>query len=280
MQGKTCVITGATSGVGQGAAFTLAALGARIVFVARDKDRARATLARLAEISPGVAHRAHHADLSQLADMKRVAAEIAAAEPRVDVLINNAGALFAFRGVTEDGFERTFALNHLAYFVLTLGLRERLFAAVPARVVSTTSAMHKRATLKLDDLQCERDYNGVDAYERSKLCNVLFTRELARRWAGHGVTANCLHPGLVATRIGNQSGGVIPLVLGFMKLVLAEPVETGAQRIVQLAASPEVADVTGGYFEKMRQVPPGRNADDEEAARKLWEASAQLTGMK
>jgi retinol dehydrogenase 12 len=280
MQGKTCVITGATSGIGQGAAYALAGLGARIVFVARDRDRAETTLTRLAEIAPGLAHRAHYGDLCRFSDMKRVATEIAAAEPRIDVLINNAGALFAFRRVTEDGFERTFALNHLAYFVLTLGLRERLFAVAPARVVNTTSAMHKRAVLDLDDLQYQHDYNGVFAYERSKLCNVLFTRELARRWAGHGVTANCLHPGLVASRIGNESGGMIPFFLALMKLVLAVSVETGAQRIVQLAASPELANVNGGYFEKMHQVPPGLNADDDEAARKLWEASAQLTGMQ
>src|SRR6266700_7806540 len=158
MRGKTVVITGATSGIGQVAAEQLAAMGARLVLVARDKTRGEAALTRLRNLKPGVDHTIHYADLSRLAEMKRVAAEIAAAEPRIDVLINNAGALFNSRQVTEDGLERTFATNHMAYFVLTQGLRERLIASAPARVVNTASDAHNGAKLDCDDLQSANGY--------------------------------------------------------------------------------------------------------------------------
>jgi NAD(P)-dependent dehydrogenase (short-subunit alcohol dehydrogenase family) len=153
MRGKTVVITGGTSGIGEVAAVTLARMGARIVLIARDKSRADATLARLREYTPGIAHTAHFADLLRLAEMKRVAAQVAEHEPRIDVLINNAGGLFATRRLTEDGLERTFALNHMAYFVVTEGLRERLLASRPARIINTASAAHQGATLDFDDLQ-------------------------------------------------------------------------------------------------------------------------------
>src|SRR5256712_3446590 len=213
MQGKVVVIPGATPGIGQVAAERLAGMGARIVLVARDKGRGEAALARLRERAPGAAHSIHYADLSRLAEMKRVAAEIAAAEPRIDALINNAGALFSSRHVTEDGLELTFALNHMAYFVLTHGLSERLRASAPARVVNTASDAHKRAGLDLDDLQSANGYSGFKAYGRSKLWNILYTRELARRLASAGVSANCLHPGFVATRFGDQAGGLFSSVV-------------------------------------------------------------------
>src|SRR6516225_12145040 len=175
-------------------------MGARIVLVGRDKPRAQTTLARLRERGPGLAHTVHYADLTRLAEMKRVAAQIAGAEPRIDVLINNAGAMFAARRVTEDGLERTFALNHMAYFVVTAGLRERLLASGTARIVNTASEAHRSATLTFEDLQLATGYGAVKAYNRSKLCNILFTRELARRLHGTGITANFLHPSSV---IGN-----------------------------------------------------------------------------
>jgi NAD(P)-dependent dehydrogenase (short-subunit alcohol dehydrogenase family) len=178
----------------------LAKKGARIVLVARDKTRGDTTLARLRNSAPGVAHSVYFADLTRLAEMKRVAAQIADQEQRIDVLINNAGALFGRRRLTQDGLELTFALNHMAYFVLTEGLRERLLASRPARIVNTASAAHQDATLDFDDLQSAKNYRALKAYSRSKLCNILFTRELAHRLHGTGVTANCLHPGFVATR--------------------------------------------------------------------------------
>src|SRR5215470_5264863 len=235
MQGKVVVITGATSGIGRIAAERLAAMGARLVLVVRDKARADATLADLRRARPGISHSVHYADLSRLAEMKRVAAEIAAAEPRIDVLVNNAGALFNSRQVTEDGLERTFALNHMSYLVVTHGLRERLIAAAPARVVNTASDAHKGARLDFEDLQSAHGYRGFKVYGRSKLCNILYTRELARRWAGTGVTANSLHPGFVATRFGDESGGLFSLVVRGAKL-FAISQEKGAETIVYLAS--------------------------------------------
>ena len=207
MQGKTIVATGATSGIGEAAVVALAGMGARIVFVARDEARAKATMQKLEAKAPGLGHRLHLADLSSMAETRKVGAAIAASEPRIDVLINNAGALFSNRRVTPEGLELTFALNHMAYFVLTEALRERLVASAPARIVSTSSVAHDGATLDFNDLQSAKGYGGLKVYGRSKLANILFTRELARRLAGTGVTANCLHPGVVKTRFGESSGG-------------------------------------------------------------------------
>ena len=209
MRGKTVVITGATSGIGQVAAEKLAAMGARMVLVARDRARGEAAMARLRPLSAGIDHAIHYADLSRLAEVKRVAAEVAAAEPRIDVLINNAGALFGSRQVTADGLELTFATNHMSYFVLAHGLRDRLRASAPARVVNVASDAHKGEKLDFNDLQSAGSYRGLHVYGRSKLSNILFTRELARRWDGSGVTANSLHPGFVSTRFGDQSGGML-----------------------------------------------------------------------
>jgi NAD(P)-dependent dehydrogenase (short-subunit alcohol dehydrogenase family) len=279
MSGKTCVITGATSGIGQAAAEALAASGARIIVVARSEARGISTIAKLQTIAPDVAHSVFYGDLSQIADMKRIAADISRAVPRIDVLINNAGALFSRRHTTVDGLELTFALNHLSYFVLTHGLRERFLAAAPARVINTASAMHKRARLNFDDLQSERDYNGVSAYERSKLCNVLFTRELARRLGGTAFTANALHPGLVASRFGDQSGGVLSPAFGIIKRLFGVSAERGAATIVFLASSPDVAKISGSYFERCRPVLPGRQAERDDDARRLWTKTEILTGI-
>ncbi len=293
MKGKVVVITGGTSGIGQVAAERLAGMGARIVLVARDKARGEVALERLRKHTPGIAHTIHYADLSRLAQMKQVSAEIAAAEPHIDVLINNAGAMFNTRRVTEDGLELTFATNHVAYFVLTHGLRERLLASAPARVVSTSSDAHKGATLDFDDLQSEKGYHlglkewlgvggasGFKVYGRSKLANILFTRELSRRLAGTGVTANCLHPGFVATRFGDESGGWVAYMIRFWKKVFAISPEKGAETMVYLASSPEVANVNGGYFYKCRPVAPTKEAQDDAAARRLWVETATLAGIE
>ena len=278
MKGKVVVITGATSGIGQVAAEQLAGMGARIVLVARDKTRAQATLARLRQTGPGVEHSAHYADLSVISEMKRVAAEIAAAEPRVDVLINNAGAMFGSRQVTSDGLELTFATNHMAYFVVTHGLRDRLIAAAPARVINTSSDAHKGNRLDFADLQSANDYSGFKIYGRSKLANILYTRELARRLAGTGVTANSLHPGFVATRFGDESGGMLSVGIKLAKNFAISP-EKGAKTIVYLASSNEVANVTGKYFYKCREATPTREAQDDDAARRLWLETEKLAGV-
>jgi NAD(P)-dependent dehydrogenase (short-subunit alcohol dehydrogenase family) len=278
MHGKVVVVTGATSGIGQIAAARLAADGARIVFVARDQGRAERTLERLRKAGPGQPHRAYFADLSLLAEMKRIGAEIAAAEPRIDVLINNAGNVFGSRAVTADGLERTFALNHMAYFVLTHFLRERLVAAAPARVVSTASAAHLGNTLDFDDLQCAHGYRALTAYGRSKLANMLFTRELARRLAGTGVTANCLHPGFVATGFGQRDAGLFGVMVR-ISMLFAGDAAKGANTIRYLASSPDVAATTGGYFIECREATPSPAAQDAAAARRLWEVSARIAGL-
>jgi retinol dehydrogenase 12 len=290
MKAKVVVITGATSGIGQVAAEKLAGMGARIVQIARDRSRGEAAMKRLRQIAPAVTHAIHYADLSRIREMKRAAAEIAAAEPRIDVLINNAGAMFGSRQLTEDGLERTFALNHMSYFVLTQELRDRLMASAPARVVNTSSDAHKPFALDFDDLQSERAYRfnflewmryggpGFKVYGRSKLANILFTRELARRLAGTGVTANCLHPGFVATRFGDQSGGLIGFGIGIAKRFALTP-EQGAETLVYLASSPDVEGVTGQYFFKCRQATPTLEAQNDENARRLWKESARLAGL-
>ncbi len=277
MTGKTVVITGGTSGIGQVAAEALAGMGARIVLVARDPARGEAAMARLRAKGPGAAHAIHYADLSRLSELKRVGREIAAAEARVDVLINNAGAIFSRREVSEDGLELTFATNHVSYFVLTSLLRDKLTAS--ARVVSTSSHAHKGAKLNFDDLQLEHGYGALKAYGRSKLCNILFTRELARRLEGTGVTANCLHPGFVATRFGDQVPGFTSRMFGFLKNFAIAP-EKGADTIIYLASSEVPAKVTGAYFYKRRETAPTREALDNDAARRLWQETAGLAGLE
>lgn len=275
MAGKTCVITGATSGIGRAAADALAAMGARIVMVARNRQRGEVMLSQLRRRYPRGDYSIHYADLLRLAEVKQVAADIAAAEPRVDVLLNNAGAMFARRKITPDGFERTFALNHVAPFVLTHGLRERLFAAAPARVINTAGALHHLATLHLEDLGLEHRYNAFYAYAHAKLCCVLFTRELARRWAGKHVTVNSVHPGEVATRFGYQAGGLIPYAFALIHLFGCSP-ERGARRLVRLASAPEHAATTGRYFYKAKLARPNPLAEDDENAERLWQATARL----
>jgi NAD(P)-dependent dehydrogenase (short-subunit alcohol dehydrogenase family) len=278
MRAKTVVITGGTSGIGEVAAVALAKMGARIVLVARDKSRGDATLARLCDRAPDITHSVHFADLLRLAEMKRVVTEIVDQEPRIDVLINNAGALFAKRRLTEDGLERTFALNHMAYFVMTAGLRERLLASGPARIINTASAAHQSATLDFDDLQSAKNFGGRKAYGQSKLCNILFTRELARRLQGTGVTANCLHPGFVATRFGDQSGGLISRLIWLAKFSAISPAH-GAETVIHLASSPDVAKATGQYFYKCMPIRPSSWAQDDRSALLLWQRSAALAGM-
>jgi len=275
MKGKIIVATGATSGIGEAAVLKLAELGARVVLVARDEARAQATMLKLEAGAPGLGHRVLLADLSSMAETRNVGTGIAASEPRIDVLINNAGALFSDRRVTPESLELTFALNHMAYFVLTEALRDKLVASAPARIVSTSSTAHQGASLDFDDLQSARGYGGFKVYGRSKLANILFTRELARRLAGTGVTANCFHPGVVATRFGSSSGGFASLVIPLLRPFFLSPAQ-GADTLVYLASAPDVAKTTGEYFVKRRVVTPSSAARDDKAAKRLWEASEAL----
>jgi NAD(P)-dependent dehydrogenase (short-subunit alcohol dehydrogenase family) len=278
MKDRVVVITGATSGIGEIAADRLAQKGARIVFVARDRARGEQTRRHLQAVAAHTDHTVHYADLSGLSEMKRVAKEIADTEPHIDVLINNAGAMFTQRQVTEDGLERTFALNHMSYFVMTNLLLERLKATEGARIISTASDAHSGAQLDFDDLQSAKRHAGFAVYGRTKLMNILFTRELARRLAGTGVTANCLHPGFVATRFGDQSGGLLALGIGLAKKFALTP-EQGAETIVYLASSPEVEGKTGGYYHKCKPATPSRAAQNDADSRRLWDASAKISGV-
>jgi NAD(P)-dependent dehydrogenase (short-subunit alcohol dehydrogenase family) len=277
MKGKTIVATGATSGIGEAAVLALARLGARIVIVARDETRGRATMQKIEAKAPGLDHRLHLADLSSIAETRKVGAALAANEPRIDVLINNAGALFSNRRVTSEGLEFTFALNHMSYFVLTEALRERVIASAPARIISTSSTAHQGAKLDFNDLQSAKGYGGLKVYGRSKLANILFTRELARRLAGTSVTANCLHPGVVATRFGESSGGFAGLLIPFLRPFFISP-DAGADTIIYLASSPDVVGMTGGYFVKRKLVEPSAAARDDTAAKRLWTESEKLAG--
>ncbi len=273
MRNKTVVITGATNGIGLVAAETLAAEGARIVFVARDPARARDLSARLLRANPDAAHDWVQADLSTVSAMTAAGAALAAKAPRIDVLVNNAGAIFDRREVTVDGLEKTFAVNHMAYFVLTEALRPNLTAG--ARIVSTASTAHAYASLDFDDLQTEKGYSAFGAYGRSKLCNILWTRELARRLQGTGVTANCLHPGGVNTGFGDNAKGALRLLFGLGKRFMLTPAQ-GADTLIWLASAPDVAGKTGGYWAKETLTQPSGAARDGEAGRRLWDASEAI----
>lgn len=273
--GKTVVITGATSGVGEVAALRLAERGARVVFVARDRARARATLARLATAGPGRAHSVHFADLSVLADQRRVGAEIAATEPRIDVLINNAGAVTMGRTTTVDGLAVTFAANHLAYYVLTLLLLPRLQASTQARIVCTASRAHMQGRMDFEHLQ--RD--GMSGYAQSKLANLLFVRRLAQRLAGSATTVNALHPGFVATRFADNCGFGWRALMRCIKAVAATTPEEGAQTLTYLAQSEEVAGRSGGYYVHCTLTDVAEQARSDADAARLWQVSARLTGV-
>jgi NAD(P)-dependent dehydrogenase (short-subunit alcohol dehydrogenase family) len=280
MQGKTVVVTGGTSGIGEVAALNLAGQGARIVLIARDSARGEATLAKLRQANPAARHTAYYGDLSVIADMKRVAAAVAAGETRIDVLINNAGAVFLARKVSADGLEMTFATNHMAYFVVTNILLDRLKATPGARIVSTASDAHKSGKLDFDDLQSEKSYSSFRVYGTSKLCNILFTRELARRLDGTGVTANCLHPGFVGTRFGqNNASNIFLKLLARGILAFGLSPEEGAKTIIHLASSPDVATISGEYFYKCKVEEPTQAAQDDAAAKRLWEVSSKLSGV-
>ncbi len=277
MNGKHVVITGGTDGIGKVTARELARLGAAVTLVARSPDKAKSVVDELRDVSGNRQVDFVAADLTEQRQVHACADELAARLPRVDVLINNAGAIFERRLLTPDGIECTLALNHLAYFLLTVRLKRLLAAAPAARIVNVASAAHRGAPLALDDLQHERSYSGWVAYGRSKLANVLFTYELARRLAGSSITANCLHPGFVASRFGDNTSGWLRTLIGAAKRVFAVSEDKGALTSIYLASSPDVANVSGKYFEKCRAVKSSAASYDEAAAKRLWTESERLT---
>ena len=272
MSGRTVVLTGATLGIGRATAVALARMDADLVLVARDRARGEALVAELSEIGKGK-RELLLADLSSMASVRDLAAEIKARHSRIDVLINNAGGLFLERELTVDGLERTYALNHLAYFVLTLSLLDLLRAGAPSRVVNVSSVAHKWGpALDFDNLQGEKSFTGWNAYSHSKLENLLFTFELARRVQGTGITVNAAHPGPVASGFGHNNRGWRGMLFKLGAPFMISP-ERGAQTTIYLATSPEVAGVTGKYFPRQREAKPSAAALDASAAGKLWEVS-------
>jgi NAD(P)-dependent dehydrogenase (short-subunit alcohol dehydrogenase family) len=273
MQGKVAVLTGGTSGIGQAASEALAAQGVRIVLIARDATRAAQTMTKLRAAGPGAAHRVHLADLSSVSQTRRVGEQIAALEPRIDLLINNAGGVFGRRTLTSEGLEMTFATNHMAQFVLTQTLRERLVATPGARIINTSSIAHASGKLNLNDLQATKSYSAIRAYATSKLYTVLFTRELARRLVR--TTANCFHPGFVASRFGSQAGGLVQAIAPLAKLFAISP-QKGADTMLYLASSPQVVATTGLYFYERKPIDTSLPGQDDGAAARLWTASEEI----
>jgi NAD(P)-dependent dehydrogenase (short-subunit alcohol dehydrogenase family) len=280
MIGKTVVITGATSGIGLEASDALVRQGAALLLVGRDRGRGEAALARLRAKAPQARIEIRYADMSEMAAVRRLAADLLATVGPIDVLINNAGAIFDRHALTGDGLERTFALNHMGYFLLTNLLLDRLKEAPAGRIVSVASEAHRGATLDFADLTGRNGAKGWQAYRRSKLANILFTAELARRLAGTSVTANCLHPGFVASRFGDAGNGwAMRGLIGLGKRLIAVTPKEGAKTIIFLAGSPEVATVSGRYYAKRRAVEPSAAARDDAAARRLWDESAGIAGI-
>jgi NAD(P)-dependent dehydrogenase (short-subunit alcohol dehydrogenase family) len=278
MQGRICIVTGASSGIGQATALGLARMGATVVLVCRNRERAEVARSLIRAATGNDTVDFVLADLSSRAKIHRLAQDLLARYPQIHVLVNNASVINRKRAITVDGIETVFAVNHLAYFLLTHLLLERLTISGSARIVNVASDAHRWGNLDFDDLQNTRKYRAMRVYGQSKLCNILFTRELACRIASGGVTVNCLHPGGVATGLGWNNGWWAVLIAKTLRPFLRTP-EQGADTVVYLATSPEVAAVNGKYFSNRREIQPSPAAQDDEAAKRLWRISAELTGV-
>ena len=276
MNSKICLVTGATNGIGKATALALAQMGATVVIVGRSPAKCAAVLSEIKQISGNDDVEALIADLSVMAEVRQVAHQFQAKYQKLHVLVNNAGGAYGKRQVTAEGFEKTFALNHLGYFLLTRLLLDTLKDSAPARIINVSSDAHKSAHLDFDDLQSEKGNFVFNAYGRSKLAVVVFSYELARRLAGTGVTVNVLHPGLVRTGFASNMGAVPAAVINFLMRFVALTAEQGAQTSIYLATSPDVEKVTGKYWEKSRAVPSGHAAYDETTWKRLWEASDRM----
>jgi NAD(P)-dependent dehydrogenase (short-subunit alcohol dehydrogenase family) len=273
--GKTCLITGANSGIGEATAMALAQFSATVVLLCRDRARGEAACEEIARIASGAPPQLILVDLGSRQAVRDAAREIRQRFPRIDVLVNNAGALFAKRTTTVDGLESTFAVNHLGHFLLTNLLLDQLKASAAARVINVSSGSHLRAHLAFDDLQSEQHYSAWRAYGASKLANVLFTFALARRLAGSAVTVNAVHPGVVTTNFGRSSGFVRFGMRAAGRFLLSP--EDGADTVVYLASAPEVENVTGQYFVKREPARSSPESRDQEIQERLWQISEQLT---
>jgi NAD(P)-dependent dehydrogenase (short-subunit alcohol dehydrogenase family) len=279
MAGKVCVVTGATSGIGEVTARELAKRGATVVLVCRSRDKGAATQNAIRSETGNQNVELVIADLASLADVRRGAAEILSRSDRLDVLVNNAGAMNTSRSTTADGIETTFGVNHLAPFLLTHLLLDRLKSSAPSRIITVASAAHYRVGLDLDDLEAKRSYSALKVYSQSKLCNVLFTYELAKRLEGTSVTANCLHPGVITSGFGKNDGGIFAVLIGIAGIFMISP-DKGARTSIYLATSKDVANVSGKYFDSdTKEKKSSRVSRDPELAQKLWKISEQMTGV-
>lgn len=287
LERRTCLVTGATSGIGAETALGLARLGARVVIAARDPRKAEATRADIVRKSGNKRVGVLLADLSSLAEVRKLADSLLSTCPELHVLVNNAGVVHTQRRVTVDGFEATFAVNHLAPFLLTNLLLDRMKESAPARIVNVASDAHRFASIDWDDLQSERAYRGsaltagMRVYSASKLLNVLFNAELARRLEGSGVTANCLHPGFVRSGLGRNNTRLAERIVASLVMPFGRSAAKGAEIPIHLAAAPELSTVSGRYFATRRKASdPSEAARDPEAARRLWDVSCDLVGLE
>jgi NAD(P)-dependent dehydrogenase (short-subunit alcohol dehydrogenase family) len=278
MTGKVCLVTGATAGIGLVTARELARLKALVIGVGRSPERCAEAARQIRQQIGNADVEYLVADLSSQAEIRRLAAELKSRTARLDVLVNNAGGIFLKRQETVDGREMTFALNHLAYFLVTNLLLDLLKSSAPARIVSVASAAHQGSRINFDDPDAKVRYSAWRAYQQSKLANILFTRELARRLEGTGVTANALHPGFVKTQIFRAEGIGAWLVRRAADVLAISP-ERGAQTSVYLAASPDVAGQSGRYFVRRKALASSPESEDETSARRLWQLSEDLTGL-
>jgi retinol dehydrogenase 12 len=278
LKGKTCLVTGATSGIGQATARALAEKGAQVIIVGRNPAKCSATVSQIRQQTGNPAVEYLLADLSSQSAVRQLAEQFKSRYRQLHVLVNNAGAIFLQRQVTVDGIEMTLGLNHLSYFLLTHLLLDTIQASVPARIVNVASLAHKRARINFDDLQGIKRYNAMRAYGQSKLGNVLFTYELARRLSGTHVTVNALHPGLVGTGFAANNGSLVRLAMRLYGFVALSP-EQGARTSIYLATSPEVDGVTGKYFVECRAVPSSPLSYDTAVAGRLWQVSAEMTAL-
>ena len=278
MRDKICLVTGATSGIGQVTARALAEQGAQVIIVGRNQAKCSATVNRIQQQTGNHAVEYLLADLSSQSAVRQLALEFKNRYQQLHIVVNNAGAVFFQRQVTVDGIEMTFGLNHLSCFLLTHLLLDVIQASAPARIVNVASRAHERARINFEDLQGTKGYNAMQAYGQSKLGNVLFTYEMARRLAGTRVTANALHPGVVATGFAANNGSLVRLGLRLFHLFNISP-EQGAQTSIYLATSPEVEGITGKYFVDRQAVPSSPLSYDTAVAGRLWQVSAEMTGL-
>jgi NAD(P)-dependent dehydrogenase (short-subunit alcohol dehydrogenase family) len=278
LQGRVCLVTGATSGIGKATAQGLAELGATVLVVGRNEAKTRAVVDQIKHVTGNPSVEGLLADLSSQQQIRTLAGTVLARAPQLHVLVNNAGAIYTKRSLSVDGIEMTFAVDHLAYFLLTALLVDRLKSSVPARIINVASDAHARARIDFDDVQGEHGYRAFRAYGRAKLANILFTYELAHRLAGSGVTANCLHPGVIATGFGRNNGGLLSLGMGLIRPFVKKP-EQGAETSIYLASSPDVAEVSGQYFVNKRASKSSPASYDVEVAHRLWSISADMTGL-